>query len=81
MRETREETGFTVEIVGIVGTYTNPRHVFAYNDGEVLQESSVCFLARPVAANQRLPRNPPRFVGSHPGRWTRSRRSQVSESG
>ncbi|MFB6439175.1 NUDIX hydrolase [Streptomyces sp. NPDC056411] len=48
VRETREETGFAVEIVGIVGTYTNPRHVFAYDDGEVRQEFSVCFLARPV---------------------------------
>ncbi|WP_329369792.1 NUDIX hydrolase [Streptomyces sp. NBC_01483] len=51
VRETREETGFDVEIVGIVGTYTNPRHVFAYDDGEVRQEFSVCFLARPVAGN------------------------------
>ncbi|MFJ4683918.1 NUDIX hydrolase [Streptomyces sp. NPDC091377] len=48
IRETREETGFDVEIVGIVGTYTNPRHVFAYDDGEVRQEFSVCFLARPI---------------------------------
>ncbi|MFE9607130.1 NUDIX domain-containing protein [Streptomyces sp. NPDC006012] len=49
MRETREETGLDVEITGIVGTYSNPRHVFAYDDGEVRQEFSVCFLARPVA--------------------------------
>ncbi|GAB2599424.1 NUDIX domain-containing protein [Streptomyces capparidis] len=48
IRETREETGLTVEITGIVGTYTNPRHVFAYDDGEVRQEFSVCLLARPV---------------------------------
>lgn len=48
-RETREETGMDVEIVGIVGTYTNPGHVFAYDDGEVRQEFSICFLARPVA--------------------------------
>ncbi|MGV9854576.1 NUDIX domain-containing protein [Streptomyces sp. NPDC003442] len=49
IRETREETGIDVEIVGIVGTYTNPRHVFAYDDGEVRQEFSICFVARPVA--------------------------------
>ncbi|MEX2969249.1 MULTISPECIES: NUDIX hydrolase [Streptomyces] len=48
IRETREETGFHVEIVGIVGTYTNPHHVFAYDDGEVRQEFSICFLARPL---------------------------------
>ncbi|MFG2182552.1 NUDIX hydrolase [Streptomyces abikoensis] len=49
VRETKEETGMDVEVVGIVGTYTNPRHVFAYDDGEVRQEFSVCFLARPLA--------------------------------
>ncbi|MFF0625525.1 NUDIX domain-containing protein [Streptomyces sp. NPDC004296] len=49
VRETCEETGLEVEIVGIVGTYSNPRHVFAYDDGEVRQEFSVCFLARPVS--------------------------------
>ncbi|MFB7461727.1 NUDIX domain-containing protein [Streptomyces sp. NPDC056188] len=49
IRETREETGYEVAIVGIVGTYSNPRHVFAYDDGEVRQEFSVCFLARPVS--------------------------------
>lgn len=48
VRETREETGIDVEIVSIVGTYTNPGHVFAYADGEVRQEFSICFLARPV---------------------------------
>ncbi|MEU9122470.1 NUDIX domain-containing protein [Streptomyces sp. NPDC048506] len=48
MRETREETGFDIEIVGIVGTYSNPRHVFAYDDGEVRQVFSICFLARPA---------------------------------
>ncbi|WP_314221762.1 NUDIX domain-containing protein [Streptomyces zaehneri] len=49
VRETREETGLDVEIVGIVGTYSDPRHVFAYDDGEVRQEFSICFLARPSA--------------------------------
>ncbi|WP_395370766.1 NUDIX domain-containing protein [Streptomyces tubercidicus] len=51
VRETREETGVEVEITGIVGTYSDPRHVFAYDDGEVRQEFSVCFLARPVAGS------------------------------
>ncbi|WFB09715.1 NUDIX domain-containing protein [Streptomyces sp. LX-29] len=51
VRETREETGIDVEIVGIVGTYTNPGHVFAYDDGEVRQEFSICFLARPIGGH------------------------------
>ncbi|MEV7782988.1 NUDIX domain-containing protein [Kitasatospora sp. NPDC088351] len=48
IRETLEETGIVVEITGIVGTYTNPGHVFAYDDGEVRQEFSICLLGRPV---------------------------------
>lgn len=48
MRETREETGLDVELTGIVGVYTDPRHVIAYADGEVRQEFVVVFSARPV---------------------------------
>jgi 8-oxo-dGTP pyrophosphatase MutT (NUDIX family) len=51
VRETREETGYEIELTGIVGTYTSPRHVFAYDDGEVRQEFSICFLARPVGGS------------------------------
>ncbi|MEW2413364.1 NUDIX domain-containing protein [Streptomyces sp. NPDC046866] len=53
VRETLEETGITVEITGIVGTYTNPGHVFAYDDGEVRQEFSICLLARPTGGSLR----------------------------
>jgi ADP-ribose pyrophosphatase YjhB (NUDIX family) len=47
IREVAEETGIHVEITGLVGLYTNPGHVMAYDDGEVRQEFSVCFHARP----------------------------------
>lgn len=53
IRETREETGIEIEITGIVGTYTNPGHVFAYDDGEVRQEFSVCLLGRAVGGTLR----------------------------
>jgi len=53
IRETREETGLDIEIIGIVGTYTNPGHVFAYDDGEVRQEFSICLLGRPVGGELR----------------------------
>ena len=43
VREVREETGLRVEAIGIVGTYTDPKHVFSYDDGEVRQEFSICF--------------------------------------
>lgn len=48
MRETREETGLIVELTGILGVYTDPGHVIAYEDGEVRQEFVVVFTARAV---------------------------------
>ncbi|MFC8503157.1 NUDIX hydrolase [Pedococcus sp. NPDC057267] len=48
VREVKEETGYDVEVVGITGTYTNPRHVMAYDDGEVRQQFSIAFRARLV---------------------------------
>ncbi len=53
VRETREETGFDVEVTGLVGLYTNPRHVMAYDDGEVRQQFSICFSARIVGGERR----------------------------
>ncbi|WP_129306578.1 NUDIX domain-containing protein [Streptomyces sp. L2] len=48
VREVMEETGIRVEVVGMVGTFTDPGHVIAFADGEVRQEFSLCFRARPV---------------------------------
>jgi len=48
-REVREETGIDVEVTGLSGIYSDPRHVIAYDDGEVRQEFSLCFHARPLA--------------------------------
>ena len=50
-REVQEETGITVEITGISGIYSDPRHVIAYDDGEVRQEFSLCFHAKPVSGD------------------------------
>lgn len=46
VREVKEETGYDVEVETITGTYTNPRHVMAYDDGEVRQQFSIAFRAR-----------------------------------
>jgi ADP-ribose pyrophosphatase YjhB (NUDIX family) len=48
VRETKEETGLDIEIVSLVGIYTDPRHVIAYADGEVRQQFNVCFAARVI---------------------------------
>jgi ADP-ribose pyrophosphatase YjhB (NUDIX family) len=49
VRETAEETGIDVEITGLVGIYTDPRHVILYtSNNEVRQEFSVVFTAKPV---------------------------------
>ena len=47
-REVREETGISIEVTGLVGIYSDPGHVIAYDDGEVRQEFSVCFHGQPV---------------------------------
>ncbi|MFK0101197.1 NUDIX hydrolase [Streptomyces sp. NPDC091040] len=46
VREVKEETGLDVVITGLVGTYTDPRHVIAYSDGEVRRQFNVCFTAQ-----------------------------------
>lgn len=51
VREVREETGIAIEVVRLVGTYTNPRHVMAYDDGEVRQQFSMCFEGRALGGN------------------------------
>ncbi|MFI6176387.1 NUDIX domain-containing protein [Nonomuraea sp. NPDC051191] len=47
IRETLEETGITCEITGIVGTYSDPKHVVFYtSNGEARQEFSIVLTAR-----------------------------------
>ena len=53
VREVKEETGYDVEVETITGTYTNPRHVMAYDDGEVRQQFSIAFRARLIGGAPR----------------------------
>jgi 8-oxo-dGTP pyrophosphatase MutT (NUDIX family) len=48
IREVKEETGYDIEVEAITGTYTDPGHVMAYDDGEVRQQFSIAFRARLV---------------------------------
>ena len=46
VRETREETGIFCEVTGLVGIYTDPRHVILYtSNGEARQEFSIVLTA------------------------------------
>lgn len=52
-REVLEETGYEVEVTALTGTYTNPGHVMAYEDGEVRQQFSIAFTARLIGGSAR----------------------------
>ena len=64
VRETLEETGIQVEVTGLLGVYSDPRHVihFTSND-EVRREFSVVLTARPVGGQ------PARSAESSDVRW------------
>lgn len=50
VRETREESGIECEITGIVGIYSDPKHVLLYtSNGEVRQEFSIVLTAQPLS--------------------------------
>ena len=53
VREVAEETGVMIEVTGLVGIYSDPGHVMAYDDGEVRQQFSVCFSARLISGEAR----------------------------
>ncbi|KAB2351058.1 NUDIX domain-containing protein [Actinomadura rudentiformis] len=49
IRETKEETGIDCEITGLVGIYSDPKHVIHYtSNDEVRQEFSILLTARPT---------------------------------
>lgn len=53
VREVSEETGITVDVTGLIGVYSDPGHLIAFSDGEVRQEFSLCFRARPMEGEPR----------------------------
>jgi len=44
-RETLEETGYRVTVTDLIGVYSDPQHVIAYEDGEVRQQFALSFRA------------------------------------
>jgi ADP-ribose pyrophosphatase YjhB (NUDIX family) len=53
VREVKEETGIDCEVTSLVGIYSDPRHVAAYDDGEVRQEFSICLIAQLLGGTTR----------------------------
>ncbi|WP_033776393.1 NUDIX hydrolase [Salinispora cortesiana] len=51
VRETKEESGVDIRVAGVVGIYTDPKHVMSYSDGEVRQQFSICFLGECLGGN------------------------------
>lgn len=49
IRETEEETGVRAELHGILGVYSDPGHIVAYDDGEIRQEWELIMLGGPVS--------------------------------
>ncbi|WP_432561491.1 NUDIX domain-containing protein [Kineococcus sp. SYSU DK003] len=64
IREAREETGYDVEVDRLVGVFSDPGHVVAFDDGEVRQQFSVCFAGHVVGGSPRLS-DETREVGWH----------------
>jgi ADP-ribose pyrophosphatase YjhB (NUDIX family) len=54
IREVKEETGFDVRIDRIVGIYSDPGHVFAYDDGEIRQQFNICLSCTIVSGALRV---------------------------
>jgi ADP-ribose pyrophosphatase YjhB (NUDIX family) len=53
VREVKEETGIKVRVVGMVGVYSDPRHVIEFSDGEVRQQFSITLRAEPIGGQLR----------------------------
>ena len=52
IRETREESGITCEITGLVGIYTDPKHILLYtSNGEARQEFSILLTAHATSGD------------------------------
>ncbi|WP_019631089.1 NUDIX domain-containing protein [Actinomadura atramentaria] len=55
VRETKEETGIDCEITGLVGIYSDPKHLIHYtSNDEVRQEFSILLTGRPVGGSPRV---------------------------
>ncbi|MEV6447547.1 NUDIX domain-containing protein [Amycolatopsis sp. NPDC051716] len=66
VREVREETGIECEVTGVIGLYSDPKHVIAYDDGEVRQEFSICFRASAISGDPQTSLESSEVIWVHP---------------
>jgi ADP-ribose pyrophosphatase YjhB (NUDIX family) len=67
VRETKEESGIDCEIAGLVGIYSDPKHVILYtSNGEARQEFSIVLTARATGGR------PTRSSETSDVRWVRA---------
>ena len=67
-REVLEETGIEVEATEIIGLYSNPNHIIAYDDGEIRQEFSICFRAEPRSGSPKKSNESKEVIWVEPGK-------------
>jgi ADP-ribose pyrophosphatase YjhB (NUDIX family) len=68
VREVSEESGITVDVIGLIGMYSDPEHLIAFTDGEVRQEFSLCFRARPIEGELRTSNESKEVLWVEPGK-------------
>ncbi|GAB3464634.1 NUDIX domain-containing protein [Streptomonospora sediminis] len=54
VRECEEETGVVAEVTGLLGVFSDPRHIVAYTDGEIRQQFEVAYIGRPTGGAPRV---------------------------
>jgi ADP-ribose pyrophosphatase YjhB (NUDIX family) len=64
-REVLEETGYRVRVVDVVGIYSDPKQVIAYDDGEVRQQFAVLFGAELIGGSLATSEETPRAGWFH----------------
>lgn len=68
VREVEEETGIDCEVTGLVGIYTDPKHIILYtSDNEARQEFSILLTARAVGGRPTPSSESTEVVWSAPG--------------
>ena len=62
LREVKEESGLSVEVKDIIGTYTDPNIRVAYSDGEVRQEFTIVYYGETKDFDVKLDEESSQFV-------------------